>query len=197
MGWMSLLAAAWLGTPLIKTDVAPSLTYETGRRGRFFIEGFTGQSIIAWLGSEDPRRAHGFGIGFFAPAPRILRIKGMVPELLIEGYHHRSTSPGASGIGPNGTDAYGILTLARYTFSRTKDASWYFDIGTGFQYADMRTVDLSGRGSFTPTIGIGVSLGDGPTQFVLGARYFHISNAGLQGNNQGQNQILFTVGIRF
>lgn len=194
MGWFSglALAGAFLGGSG-SGQTAPAAE----PRGRFYVEGFAGEAIIAWLGSEDRRKAHGFGVGYYLPAPRRLRYRGFVPELLIQGYHHRSTSPGASGVGPNGTDAYGVMALARYTFARQRGIEWVFDMGTGMQYADMRTVDLSGRLSFTPTFGLGVALGEGRSQLLVGVRYLHISNAGLQGNNQGQNQILLTVGVRF
>ncbi|MEQ1822087.1 MAG: acyloxyacyl hydrolase [Fimbriimonadaceae bacterium] len=120
-----------------------------------------------------------------------------MPKVYVEGYYHRSVSPGASEQPPNGTDAYGILNFVRYELTPEKRTSFYFDIGVGLQYADQRTVDLSGRLSSTPTLGIGVAFRGTDATYYLGARFFHLSNAGFQGNNQGQNQVLITFGVKF
>lgn len=165
-------------------------------RPKIYVEGFVGTSVVT-LGSEDRRYAHGFAIGVELPGPRRFRYRGFVPKLIIEGYHHRSRSPGASQQPPNATDAYGILQLVRYEKSIGKSMGFFVDWGMGLQYADQRTVDLSGRLSSTPTIGLGLAFHSPDVSYYLGARLFHISNAGFQGNNQGQNQLVFTLGIRF
>lgn len=152
---------------------------------------------MPFLGSEDLRSAHGFGIGVVLPGWRRLRYRGFVPETLLQVYYFRSTAPDAPVTPRNGTDAYGVLALSRYTSPRKGGRALYVDVGIGFQYADMRTVDLSGRGSFTPTLGLGLSYKPGFTEWLIGARLFHISNAALAGNNQGQNQLLVTLGVRF
>lgn len=176
---------------------APSIPVSLYSGGNLYVEGFAGQSIVGWLGSEDPRKAWGLGVGVFMPGPHRFRYRGFVPELLVQGYYHRTTTPGASGVPANGTDAYGVLALLRYSKVLTSDVSLYFDWGLGLQYADMRTVDLSGRLSSTPTLGIGLSFDTASLKWMAGIRYLHISNAGLQGNNQGQNQMLLTLGLRF
>lgn len=165
-------------------------------RPRIYVEGYAGKSII-FLGSEDHRKAQGFGIGVDLYAPRRFRYRQIVPRMIVEGYYHRSTSPGASQQPANGTDAYGVLALIRYEKGLSKNLNLYFDWGMGLQYSDQRTVDLSGRLSSTPTFGGGFAIHQGEQTYFLGVRYFHISNAGLQGNNQGQNQLLLTLGVRF
>jgi hypothetical protein len=162
-----------------------------------YFEGFAGRAIPEFLGSEDPRRAHGIGLGVVLDAPHFLRWGRLKPKLYVEGYYHRSVSPGASEQPPNGTEAYGILQFARYELTPNKPVSFYFDIGMGLQYADQRTVDLSGRLSSTPMLGIGLALKSSSVTYYVGARFFHISNAGFQGNNQGQNQTLITFGVKF
>lgn len=165
-------------------------------RPRIYVEGFAGHSIVT-LGSEDHRIAHGFAIGVDIEAPRRFRYRQILPHLIIEGYHHRSRSSGASGEPGNRTDAYGLLQILRYEKGLGKNINLYFDIGMGLQYADQRTVDLSGRLSSTPMFGGGLAFHCKEATYYLGLRMFHISNAGLQGNNQGQNQFLFTLGVRF
>lgn len=190
---------AWLGGLALAASVVgvPHQGVRPFEQGNRYIEGFIGRSIPEFLGSEDHRRVRGIGIGTYLEGPRRLRYRNYVPELVVTGYYHRSTSPGVSGVGPNGSDAYGVLALARYAFLKSKGFSCYFDLGMGVQYSDMRTVDLSGRLSTTPTLGFGFAFGPDHTQSLLGLRLLHISNAGLQGNNQGQNQLLITLGIRF
>lgn len=182
---------------VVSTGLAPAQETRPFTRGNWYVEGFAGRAIPEFLGSEDHRKARGIGIGTYMAAPRRLRYRHYVPELVVTAYHHRSTSAGVSGVGPNATDAYGVLTVARYGFAVVKGLNGYFDMGMGLQYADMRTVDLSGRLSSTPTLGLGLSFGKGQTKWLLGIRLLHISNAGFQGNNQGQNQVLFTLGVRF
>lgn len=165
-------------------------------RHKIYVEGFFGTSVVT-LGSEDRRYAHGFAVGIELAAPRRFRYRGFVPTMILEGYHHRSRSPGASQQPPNATDAYGFLSLVRYEKSLGRSMGLYFDWGMGLQYADQRTVDLSGRLSSTPTLGLGLAFHTRGLTYYLGARLFHISNAGFQGNNQGQNQLLVTFGIRF
>lgn len=166
-------------------------------KGRIVLEGFAGKALVPFLGSEDPRSTYGFGLGIAFPGMRRMRYRTFVPETILQIYYQRSTSPGASEQPPNGTDAFGVLMLSRYTTPRRAGTALYLDLGIGFQYADQRTVDLSGRGNFTPTVGLGLSYKDRDVEWTLGARLFHISNAALQGNNQGQNQLMLTVGVRF
>lgn len=168
----------------------------TPDRPKIYVEGFVGTSLVT-LGSEDKRFAHGFAIGVELHAPRQLRYHNLVPKLIVEGYHHRSRSRGASEQPPNRTDAYGILKLVRYEMGVGRNVGFYFDWGLGLQYADQRTVDLSGRLSSTPTLGLGLAFHSPDASYFFGMRLFHISNAGFQGNNQGQNQLLFTLGVRF
>jgi hypothetical protein len=184
----------FLSSLLLNPDIKPTPRLI---RQAYYIEGFSGRAIPEFLGSEDPRRAHGVALGVVLNAPRSLRWGRLVPKVFVEGYYHRSVSPGASEQPPNGTDAYGILHFIRYELTPEKPTSFYFDIGMGLQYADQRTVDLSGRLSSTPTLGIGVAFRSSGLTYYLGARFFHISNAGFQGNNQGQNQTLITFGVKF
>ncbi|MEQ1934012.1 MAG: hypothetical protein ABL962_09055, partial [Fimbriimonadaceae bacterium] len=54
-------------------------------RPSIYAEGYFGRAIPEFLGSEDPRKAHGFGVGVVLHAPRRLRWGRLVPELYVEG----------------------------------------------------------------------------------------------------------------
>lgn len=166
-------------------------------RGKWFIEGFTGKSLVPFLGSEDPRSARGIGIGYISHVPRWLTSDPDRSELWQQIYYHRSTSPGFRGRLRNGTDSWGILTTVRYWAPVGRTTSVYFEIGAGLNLSDMRTEDLSSRLTSTPAVGLGFAFRTGRTEFMIGARLLHMSNAGLEGTNQGQNQLFLVVGIRF
>jgi hypothetical protein len=166
-------------------------------RSRWLVEGFIGKSIVPFLGSEDPRELYGFGIQYAHPSSRKLRFKQYHPEVVHELYYHRSSSPGVDIDPPNRVDAVGLLTFARYRSAYKDGVAFYLDIGGGLHYTDQRTVDLSSRLSSTPLLGLGISIRDPKNELLIGLRYLHISNAGLEGNNQGQNQIMITIGFRF
>jgi hypothetical protein len=87
--------------------------------------------------------------------------------------------------------------MVRYWQPLNRTTSAYFEIGTGLNLSDMRTEDLSSRLTSTPAIGLGLAFRTGRTEFMVGARLLHMSNAGLEGTNQGQNQLFIVVGIRF
>lgn len=168
-----------------------------GQEKRWYLSAFNGQSVI-FLGSTDPRRAEGIGFGYdFGPANRLRwgEVKG---HLLMEGYYHFSTSPGA-GVrrwGPNSSQSWGLLALSRYTWTNPGAPTMFADIGWGLQIASRATRDLESKLNSTPIIDLGVVIGKEERAFV-GARFLHMSNAGLVGDNRGQNQIFFLVQFPF
>lgn len=166
-------------------------------RGKWFVEAFGGKSLIPFLGSEDPRSVRGFGIGHIRHTPFWLHQGKSPSDLWTQLYYHRSTSPGFRGRTPNGADAIGLLTTVRYWAPLGRDTQMYFEIGGGLHYTDLRTEDIPSRLSSTPVIGLGFSFRTTGGEILLGARLLHISNAGFVGSNQGQNQLLVTVGFRF
>ena len=158
---------------------------------KWYITTSAGRAVADFLGSEDPRRHNSFGIAYARREPK-LRFRNLKAELVTEAYYERSMSPGASQQPPNRTDAWGLMTYARY-----RKGLLFFDIGWGTQYVDQRTVDLSGRLNSSPNFTIGVSLDSAERELLVGLRLMHISNAGLQGNNQGVNQVSIFAALRF
>jgi hypothetical protein len=157
---------------------------------------FIGQALLS-LGSEDIRNGAGAALTYTIPYDR-LRFRSYRGELSLETYYHASYSGGASGKPPNKTNAGGILALGRYRGRSRNGVAGYFELGWGFQYADKRTVDLDSRLNSTPTAGIGV-VTRAPTgnEIFVGLRLMHVSNAGIVGRNQGQNQFFGTIGFKF
>lgn len=165
-------------------------------KSRWLVTGFVGGSLVPFLGAEDPRTMRGFGIQYARPNRR-LRFRQIPAELVFEGNYTWSSSPGVSQQPANSTDAYGLMAFARYRWPAKRGVSFYADIGWGLQYASMRTVDLNSRLNSTPILGAGLAFRAGDQEVLLGARFVHISNAGLEGDNQGQNQFAATVTVRF
>lgn len=188
----------WIkGGWLIVATVSALAGAQDASHGKYFIEGFAGKSLIPFLGSEDPRSAHGFGFGMIRHTPAWLRTGKSPSDMWSQVYYHRSTSPGFRGRKPNGTEAIGLLTTVRYWAPVSRSVQAYFEIGAGLHYVDMRTEDIPSRLSSTPVVGLGLSFRTSNGDILFGARLLHISNAGFVGSNQGQNQLLVTVGFRF
>lgn len=156
---------------------------------------FGGQSV-QMLGAEDTRYVTGISVQYSMYHPRT-RFRNAPGELILEAYWHASHSRGASQQPPNVSNSYGVLASARYKRPWGTGKSTFLEIGWGFQYANRRTVDLSGRLSSTPTFGAGCIFPWGGQEWVAVIRLTHVSNAGFEGNNQGQNQLLGMVGFRF
>lgn len=157
----------------------------------FYLTASGSRALVPFLGSEDPRWSRTVGLAY-GQNNRRLRFRNTPGRLFVEGYYERSGSPGASQQPPNQTDAYGVVTYARYRSGRL-----FFDIGWGIQYTDQRTVDISSRLSSTPIGSMGVAFQTGQSEILAGLRFIHISNAGLGGNNQGSNQLGFFVSMGF
>ena len=156
---------------------------------------FGGQSVQL-LGAEDSRFVSGASLQYAMPHPRV-RFRNAPGELILEAYYHSSHSRGASQQPPNVSSSYGVLASARYSRPWGEGKQTFIEIGWGFQYANRRTVDLSGRLSSTPTFGAGCAFPWAGQEWVAVLRLTHVSNAGFEGNNQGQNQLLGMVGFRF
>ncbi len=156
---------------------------------------FGGQSVQL-MGAEDTRYVLGGAVQYAMPHPRV-RFRRAPGELVLEAYYHSSQSRGASQQPPNVSNSFGVLASARYSRPWGEGKRTFIEIGWGLQYANRRTVDLSGRLSSTPTFGVGCTFPWAGHEWSAAVRLTHVSNAGFEGNNQGQNQLLGMVGFRF
>lgn len=154
-----------------------------------------GQTLVPFLGDEDPRRNSLAGLVYLKREPHF-RTRHKHGDLLQEIYWEHSHSRGASGAPPNTSEAIGYLFGARYEWLMMSRMCVYADLGLGLQYTNRRSVDLPSRLNSTPFIDAGLWLGKGPHQVRVGFRFLHISNAHQVGSNQGQNQLFLDVGMR-
>lgn len=172
--------------------------FSAGQEGssRYGFRLFVGQALLT-LGSEDIRNGAGAAITYTMPYRR-LRFCDYPGELTLETYYHASYSGGASGKPPNQSNAGGILAMARYRGRSQGGMAGYLELGWGLQYTDKRSVDLDSRLNSTPTFGIGViQRAPSGNEISFGIRIMHISNAGIVGRNQGQNQFFGTMAVKF
>lgn len=107
----------------------------------------------------------------------------------------------------NGPDAGGLnLTiLARWHFLARDRWSLYGDLGAGIMGTtaqvpgpDANEPRGGGYFSFTPQAGLGFSCEVGQdTRLLLGARWYHISNARTRQSNPPRDSIMFYLGLSF
>lgn len=182
---------AWIALILAFSTISARAQNE-----KWTIQGGTvaGQPI---LGSEDSRK------GWFYSAERerpwsMLNIGQNKGYLNLGAYYMRTTGGGFDNLPIDHINAYGIFATGRYHMTFARGFSTFAEIGWGLQYAEHNSVDLPSLLNSTPILGAGIIVPvTDKYEIQLTARYFHISNAGLVGNNQGQNQIHILAGVRF
>ena len=149
-----------------------------------------------WLGSEDTRRGGYYAVNFSKREPRF-HFWGYDAEMDLEAYY-MVTKGGADFIaGPNTSHHYGLLLIGRYYQKYAKSSRAFLEGGWGLQYTNRLTHDLDSMWNSTPMIGGGIVVPFSSWELMLSVRYFHISNAGTAGDNEGLNFFQFTVGARF
>ena len=144
------------------------------------------------LGSEDTRRGGYYAVGYGKPEKR-LTLRGLRADLLLEGYYMFTKGGGFENIPVNKMNSFGFMAIARYRSNWLRGTETFFDLGFGVVYNDITTRDLDRKFNTTPTLGVGIQLGD--ADFTI--RWYHASNGGTDGNNQGTNGIQYLVGYRF
>lgn len=154
-----------------------------------------GQAI---LGSEDARRGQVYYIGksFYS---RRLSARNVPGQFVVETYFNNSLGGGFEpGLPKDQLHVFGITAGFRWYPTWVRDHAVYAQIGWGLSWADTTTKDLDSRVNSTPYLGIGTTWAmGGGLRGVFEVRYFHMSNAGLVGHNQGSNQIQYLLGIQF
>lgn len=152
------------------------------------------QSLLV-LGSEDRRSGFGASIQWLNPEKR-LAFRRYPAKLGYEFYALHTTGHDTTGRRPGvTTTAAGALVFARYEFP-ARSIRMFFDLGWGLQVADRISQDLDTRLNSTPMFGAGIIVGrERPVYIAL--RLLHMSNAGTNKPNQGQNQLQLLVGVRF
>jgi hypothetical protein len=157
--------------------------------------GFYGQSWFIF-GSEDIRRGGGVAIQWVRHEPRF-KFRSHEGQLIFEANYTNTVGGNKFEFGPDRTNAVGIVGLARYESKAKSGFGGYVEGGWGLQWASQITIDLPSQLNSTPVLGAGLILPAGKNQVYAGIRCIHISNAGLKGNNPGQNQLQLMLGLRF
>lgn len=146
----------------------------------------------ATLGSEDTRRGGYYAVGLARPEKR-LTLRGLAGELQVEAYYMFTKGGGWENIPVNKMRSIGLMAIARYHTRWIRNADTFFDLGFGVVRNDITTRDLDSLVNTTPTLGIGAQFGKAD----LTLRWYHASNGGTDGNNQGLNGIQYLIGYRF
>lgn len=147
------------------------------------------------LGSQDMRNNYGISIAWARPERKFKWRYGPA-KLVMEGYYEHSAGTPALGRDERAQEAFGFIGYARFHFVR-REYSFYLDIGEGIQIANVESYDLNTKINSSPMIGVGVGIRQGSQETLVGVRILHLSNAGIRPPNRGQNQVQFTVSVRF
>lgn len=93
------------------------------------------------------------------------------------------------------THSIGGIVLARYEYGPPTETRPYWEAGWGLQWANRKSPDLDTRLNSTPVAGAGIVF-RGRAMCHLGVRFIHMSNAGTNKPNNGQNQLQLMIGCR-
>lgn len=147
------------------------------------------------LGSQDIRNSYGLHVQWTKADPR-LSFRQNKAQLVSELYYMHS-----AGGRPNRTRDiqynFGILALGRFELGASGTLHSYWECGWGLQYINRTGPDINLHFNSTPCLGAGLVFPTSRGDLWLGARYLHISNAGLKRPNQGQNWLQVMLGASF
>lgn len=162
-------------------------------KASWYVSFFGGHSTRI-LGTQDLRTGYGFGFAWQKPEPHFKWRHGP-SQLVTEAYYEHSNGQNHN-IRGEVTESVGIIWYARFRFPR-KGFSLFADIGEGAQMSTSESWDLGTRLNSSPMIGFGAAIRQGGSETLVGVRLLHLSNAGLNSRNRGQNQILFYTAVKF
>ncbi|MFQ3587504.1 MAG: acyloxyacyl hydrolase [Fimbriimonadaceae bacterium] len=164
------------------------------RTGPFLLTGSIGRSLLI-LGSEEDLMGVMLGIQYEVPRRKI-RFWRADARPVIEAYYQNLTGGTDDGASSGRLITGGILVLARFRSPLEEETAWVTGLGWGLQYGNHATRDLDSRLNSTPVLECGLSMGKPEREVLFMVRFLHASNAGLKGNNQGQNQTYLYVAVR-
>ena len=152
-----------------------------------------GQVII---GSEDTRRGQAYAVG------RVTYSRGLssshVPGYMVTELTYNSTRGGGfEDIPGDQLRIVGLQVAARWHPTWLANHKVYAQIGLGITYADHTTRDLDSSFNTAPFVAVGATWPLRGDRAVVEVRFWHVSNGGTVGNNQGMNQLQFLFGVQF
>ena len=185
------IALSGLATAAVAQDTLPP----GGRNSWYVAAGpVFGQPII---GSEDSRRGQVYYVGK-STYSRQLSTNKVPAQIVVELYFNNTIGGGYEADVPiNILHMYGFTIAGRWYLSWLSRQRIYAQFGLGLAYGNHATVDLDSLVNSTPYLAIGTTWMMGRTRFMAEARFFHISNGGTDGHNQGSNQLQYLIGVQF
>ena len=137
-----------------------------------------------------------YSLSFSHPEPRF-HIWNYNAEFDIEGYYMFTKGGARFLAGPNSSHHYGLLFIDRYYQHMSGEVRTFLEGGWGVQYTNRLTHDIDSMWNSTPMLGAGFVVPVQGKELMFTVRYFHISNAGTQGGNEGLNFFQVLVGLRY
>lgn len=150
----------------------------------------------ALIGSENARPGSIWALSYVKPEPR-LRYKSNPAQIVHSLYYLPTRSGPLDGHPANTLYTYGYRVMARYWNEYIPGVNTFLDLGWGISWSSDVTQDLANQINSTPSVGIGTMFKSGGSEFIFTVRWFHMSNAATNNDNQGFNAIQYTIGIRF
>lgn len=155
---------------------------------------FGGGSVVL-IGSQERRVVLGAALrgGRIDPRLSLDRLPG---RLL---YEVNTTYSNGSRKGRPRNTYFTVSTLAllHYRFPLHGGVRFYSEVGWGLLVTNRISTDINNALNSTPVVGVGVVIPSRGDELFLGVRFTHISNAGTNLPNKGQNQVVLTLGWRW
>ena len=152
------------------------------------------EQSVKVLGTQEGR--HGFTMHLQNARPDpVMNIRKHPGQFVWEGYASFNWG-GIRASGKVQTASIGGLGLLRHVYGSPGHRRWFWEAGWGLQYTTETSIDLPSQFNSTPTIGIGWIDKLGNNEILIALRFFHISNAGTKGSNNGQNIVKLMVGVK-
>lgn len=133
-----------------------------------------------------------YSVGWTRPEKR-LTYRGLTADLKLEAYYLFTKGGGLDGHPVDRMHSVGVLATAEYRTRWVKGWNTHADLSFGVVKNSILTQDLDSYFNTTPCVGVGI--GKGRYDFTV--RWYHASNGGTSGNNQGTNQIQYLLSVRF
>lgn len=150
----------------------------------------------ALLGSEDARTGSIWAINYVKPEPW-LRFRSNPAQIVHSLYYMPTSTSAFDGNEANRLHTYGYRVFARYWNEYIPGVNTFLDLGWGISWSNDTTQDLANQINSTPSIGLGAMFNVGKTELIFTVRWFHMSNAATNNDNQGYNAFQYTIGVRF
>ena len=164
-----------------QAEIRSPYKFRKGLRERDFSIGFGSDITTKRFGKRTE-------VDMIQALPRWGRFRNATQEFLWEVPLTVFTKPGTSVAG-------GVNLMFRQHLLSNRRFSPFVEIGPGLTLTSLKTRELGGAFQFSAQGGAGIRAAlSERSDMVVGARWYHLSNAGLRSPNTGLNNYLITVG---